>query len=107
MEEAMKRTRYEQETSITFNNEEAEAILWTCQPVMLRKFAKLGIKPMRDDGEGKAFKIPKKWVKISVRKPQNLTDEQRRNKAESFKARLNAQKQAKLSAIPLQTQKNA
>lgn len=82
----MKRTRYEQETSITFNNEQAEAILWTCQPVMLRKFAKLGIKWMRDDGEGKAFKIPKNWVKISVRKPKNLSDEQRKALSDRMKA---------------------
>ena len=47
------------------NSKEHEAILWTCQPTMLRKFAKWGIEPMRVDGEGKAYKIPKKWIRIS------------------------------------------
>lgn len=92
----MRRTLYEQETSITFNNEQSEAILWTCQPVMLRRFLKLGLTPMRIDGEGRAFKIPKKWVKISIRNPQNLTDEQRKARSDRMKAVLNAKKQAKL-----------
>lgn len=83
----MRRNRYEQETSITFNNEEAEAILWTCQPAMLRKFEKAGINAMRIDGEGRAFKIPKKWIVISLnKKPKNLSEEQRKVIADRLKA---------------------
>lgn len=64
----MKRTRYEQETTITWNELEDHALLWSCQPAMLRKMAKLKAEIYRNDEQWNVFKIPKSWV--TVRKPK-------------------------------------
>lgn len=68
---------------MTFNAEEGHAVVWTCWPPMLRKFAKAGITPMRNDGQGKAFKIPKKWITIRTKQVKNnMTDVQRKASSE-------------------------
>lgn len=84
----MKRTKYEQETSITWNLEEPHALLWTCQPAMLRKLSKLGAEMYRNDGEGKAFKIPKNWIGVRKPKIMNLTEEQRKALSDRIKSNL-------------------
>lgn len=63
--EIMKKMLIEQETSITFNSAESDAVLWTCQSAMIRKMEKLGVVPFRKNGEGRAYHVPKKWVKVS------------------------------------------
>lgn len=85
-----RRSNIECETSITWNLEEPEAILWTCQPVMLRKMAKLGIEAFRNDGEGKAYKVPKNWVCVRKPKIMNLSPEQKALISARAKANIHA-----------------
>lgn len=70
------RKRIEQETTITFNAEEREAIIWTAWPPLLRKFAKWGLQPYRKEPESAFFKVDKKYVTIRnptlVRKVRKL-----------------------------------
>lgn len=82
----MKRTKYETETSITMNDEDSQAILWTCQKPMLRRMAKLGAQIYRNDGEGKSFKIPKSWVSVRKPKVMKLSEEQRKAKSDRIKS---------------------
>ena len=81
------RTRIEQEVTVTFNNAEDHALVWTCSPAHLRKFGRLGYEMVRNDGEGRMFKVPKRA--ISFRSPiatvSNLNPEQRKAASERMK----------------------
>lgn len=90
----MKRTKYETETSITMNDEDSEAILWTCQKPMLRRMAKLGAQIYRNDGEGKSFKIPKTWIKVRPPTVMKLTEDQRTAKRDHIKSILRSRDQS-------------
>lgn len=92
----MKQSRLEQETIITFNEQEKTAVIYTHNTALCRKLDKLAderpeeAKRLRTfpDG-GREFEIPKRWVKVNA--GLNLTDEQRQAMAERAKA-LNASK---------------
>lgn len=80
------RSRIEQETTITFNAQESEVILWTAWPPMQRKMKKFNIQPYRQEGDGKWYKITKNM--ISFRNPLRkrvLTEEQRKTMSEHGK----------------------
>ena len=81
----MSLSRQEQETIILFNEAEDTATVDTCNPALIRKLDKLitcrentMITLIREDAHGKAYVIPKKWVKVS--QPPMLTEEQRAKK---------------------------
>lgn len=68
------RMRIERETSITFNEEESHANLWTASDITERKLKALGLDGEKYGG-GLRYSIPKGWVKF--RKPRELTPEQK------------------------------
>ena len=80
-------TRAEQETIITFNEQDKEAEVFTYNGRFLRELAELAgerpaeVKRIRTNTEGgSAYRIPKKWVKI--RAGMLLTEEQRKARSE-------------------------
>ena len=75
-----RRTRYEQETILNYNQETKTATCYTCDPAMIRKLDKLcaedkAITVVEESEGSKTYKFPKNWIKI--RKSKQLTDEQR------------------------------
>ena len=79
---------YEQETSITYNNEENTATIYTARPVDIRKLDKL-YSERSDDMKLKAstdlsrtYSIPKKWIKIVPNRI--LTEEQKEEIRQRF-----------------------
>lgn len=68
-----KLSKYEMETIVTFNRDEANARIYTSDPVMLRKLDKLCaqtpvITVVREDEVSRTYTCPKKLV--SIRKPR-------------------------------------
>lgn len=76
------RIKLEKETSITFNEKEAHAVVWTASDITENKLIKLGLKG-ESWGGGVRWNIPKSWIKI--RKPRDLTEEQRNDIRIRFK----------------------
>ena len=82
--------RIEQETIISFNEDEKQANVYTCNPALKRKLAGLAesrpedCKLLREypDDIGVEYQIPKRWVKIAPNRI--LTDEQRAEIAARF-----------------------
>ena len=69
-------TKYERETVVTFNEEEAHAELYTCSQVVMRRMDKLveefdEISVISEDEISKTYKFPKKLFK--VRKPSKFS----------------------------------
>ncbi len=65
--------RSEQETSINWFRHENEVIVCSSDTTIWKKLEKRGIKPYRDTGDSKHFKIPKKWIHIHPpRKTKNM-----------------------------------
>lgn len=78
----MKLSKYEQETIITFNENEKEANVYTYNSNLKKKISALcqerpeEAKQIADDERGGlTFEIPKKWVKVNP--GRILTEEQR------------------------------
>ena len=86
----MSLSRIEQETIISFNEDEKQANVYTCNPALKRKLAGLvesrpeDCKFLREypDGIGAEYQIPKRWVKVNPNRI--LTDEQRAEIAARF-----------------------
>ena len=76
--------RLERETTITFNEVEDTALVWTASEPMYRKLKKLGFYPVEDRDRSATFQVPKKSV--SIRKPIVLSEEQREALRERGKA---------------------
>jgi len=76
--------RQERETTITFNEVEDPASIWTASEPMYRKLKKLGFYPVEDRDRSATFEIPKKF--ISVRKPKILSEKQRAASRRSLQA---------------------
>lgn len=93
----MSTPRIERETTITWNEEEDEAMVWSASPLFQRRMDRLGIgyyKSSEREGteESRYYKIPKGFVGIiRTRKKRELTEEQR--KAEGDKLRAGREKQ--------------
>lgn len=90
-------TKYERETIISFNEEEADAILYTASPIMMRRMDKLVETAPENyqelvsrrafaDGDcvSKMYSFPKDLVRLRPRK-KVLTEEQRRAAAEQLR----------------------
>ena len=69
--------RIERDTSITFNEEEETAQIWTASKPMYSRLKKLGFDPTEDRERSANFKVPKKCV--SIRKLKVLTEKQKTN----------------------------
>ena len=67
--------RQERETTITFNEVEGDASIWTASEPMCRKLKRLGFYPEEDRGRSATFKIPKKCV--SFRRVVVISEEQK------------------------------
>jgi hypothetical protein len=78
--------RIESETTITFNDEEKEATVFTCNQAMMRKLDGYCAKYpeqyylIREDECSKTYQVPKRY--ISIRQPKILTEDQRRQMSE-------------------------
>ena len=82
-------TKYEQETLISYNQEEDAAIIDTCNKKLIRKLDKLceklsTITVENQNRDGKIYKLPKKWIKIST--PRQLAEKTRKGLAERAKS---------------------
>ena len=93
-------TGYETETTINFNNEEKTAIVYTCNKALIKKLDKLAetnktVKIEKQDKYSKTYIVPKKAIKISIRAPKVLTDEQR--EALSLRAKVNLKNTKKVT----------
>ncbi len=69
--------RLERETTITFNEVEGTASIWTASEPMYRKLKKLGFYPVEDRDRSATFSIPKKCVSIRM---QVVISEERKAK---------------------------
>ena len=67
--------RIERETTITFNEEEETAHIWTFSQMEYRMLKKRGYEPVQDAERSARFEVPKKYV--SIRKPRVLTKKQK------------------------------
>ncbi len=60
----MSRTRLERETTITFNEAEGDAIVWSASPVFQRRMEKRGHRFTRQQSGGRWYKVKKTLVSI-------------------------------------------
>jgi len=67
--------REERETTITINEKDPTADIWTASELWYRKLKKLGHEPVEDRERSACFKVPKKCV--NIRKPRVLTKKQK------------------------------
>lgn len=80
--------RYEQETIISYNNEEKTATVYTCDKSLIRKLDEMArkdstiIETTRDE-YSKTYKLPKRYIKVKI--PRQLSEEQRQKLAERAK----------------------
>ena len=83
----MRLSNYERETTINWNLGDEFATVDTRMPAIMRFMDKLGVEPYKvhKDSEGviygKCYKIPKKWVRLPLKKTRKgriLSDEQRK-----------------------------
>lgn len=56
------RSRIEQETTITFNAAEPDALIWSAYSKTITKLRKMGFDPYRKDSGWSYFRIPKQLV---------------------------------------------
>ena len=90
----MRLSRYEQETIITFNEEEKTAGVYTHNKALIRKLEHLAhdrpdeccLEKVSHDGQAVDYIIPKSWVKITP--TRILSEEQHTAMAERAKANL-------------------
>lgn len=62
----MNLTRYEQETIILWNEEEAQAEIYTASPLVAARLEKLGLTPYREEGPGRFYRVSRGAVRIKV-----------------------------------------
>ena len=90
----MELTRYEMETIINFNEEEATASVYTHNKALIRRLDKLAQERPEDCRRGKTssggksvdYIIPKGWIRINP--SRQLSEEQRAVLAERMKSNL-------------------
>lgn len=84
----MRLTNEERETIITFDQTNAPANIYTCNPSWWRHFEAIGVEPIRLYGNyAREYEVPKEWIK-SPRPPKraNLTPEQKKQLAARLQA---------------------
>ena len=84
----MKLSRYEQETIFNYNQEDATAEVYTCNPSLMRRLDVICVKSplctvVKTDEHSKTYNIPKKWIKVNL--PRVYSDETMRKMKEKFK----------------------
>lgn len=84
-------SRREQETIITFNQEDEEAELYTASPAIYRRMLKRGFKAEKWDEDSWVFKMPRQCVKLPS-KPRVLTEKQKRDASERMKGLVRTKK---------------
>ena len=99
-----KLTRYEQETIISFNEQDAEALVYTYNAKLKRKLDQLhierpesvrNINSTKDNApEFAEYAVPKQWVTINPKRTYNLTEEQRAQLAQRAAAMRKAKGEA-------------
>ena len=78
----MRRTKYEQETIINFNQAEDVAYIYTCSKAWIKHFEKvLKLKPTKVYSYAREYECPKSWIK-KPRKPRKMSEEQKRKLAQ-------------------------
>lgn len=92
----MRLTKYEMETIIRFNEEEAEAVCDTCNKSLMRRLDGLSEKSstvtvVSASEYSRTYKFPKRWIRVQM--PRVLTEEERQKLSE--RARLNFGKNTK------------
>ena len=81
-------SRYEQETTISYNNEEKTAIIYTGDKSLIRKLDEMArkdstiIETTRDE-YSKTYELPKRYIKVKIHR--QLSEEQRQKLAERAK----------------------
>ena len=68
--------RSERETTITFNEADSSAHVWTASEPVYRRLKKQGYEPVEDSERSALFKVPKK--RVNIRKPITTSDKQLR-----------------------------
>lgn len=91
----MEKTKYEQETIISYNQEEKVAYCYTHDRALMRRLDELcekhkEITLVRDDDGVREHTFPKKWIK--VRAPKQLSNELREKMANSARERFGGAK---------------
>lgn len=89
-------SRIEQETVISFNEEEQIAGIYTHNRALLKKLSALAeskpelckVERVSCDGAAADFIVPKNWIKVAPPRKMNLTDEQRAALAARLKGRI-------------------
>ena len=81
----MNLTNYERETIIRYNQDEAEANIYTLDPALIRKLDVLCASDprahvLREDEDSRTYILPKKWVRVYA--PAVLTDAERERRAD-------------------------
>lgn len=81
----MRLSRYEQETVITYNNEEKTATVYTCDKSLISKLDEMARKDStiietKRDEYSKTYELPKRYIKVKI--PRQLSEEQRKTLAE-------------------------
>ena len=84
----MKLSRYEQETIFIYNQEDATAEVYTCNPSLMRRLDVICVKSplctvVKTDEHSKTYNIPKKWIK--VRMPPVYSEETKLKMQGNFK----------------------
>lgn len=81
----------ERETIIVFNDEEDNAIVYTCNKRIMAQIEKIMSNSIQDthkiwsDEYSSKYSMPKKYIKIRKQNKKNLTEEQRKAIGERFK----------------------
>lgn len=56
----------EQETVVIWNEQEDEATVYTASVATKKRLARLGIKPLREQGDGAGYKVPKSALQLRL-----------------------------------------
>ena len=77
------RIKLERETTLTFNEQEPDAFVWSASKPFIRKMAKRGYLPTKSEEDGKGhlsywYKIPKTAIVISKPRMKVTLSEERR-----------------------------
>ena len=73
-------SKYDKETTITYNNGEPDAEIYTYDRKLITTLKKKNIKFVSNSDGSVLCNIPKTWIKIST--PRNVSDEARKMLAE-------------------------
>lgn len=58
--------KLEQETMVIWNEEEPEATVYTVSPLVKVRLEKVGLRPVREQGEGRWYKVPREALRMKL-----------------------------------------